>query len=246
MLCVAIHDVAPATWPDCQRLLQAVREVADIPLTFLVVPRYHGSAVRVPAFESALDSLLAQGHELALHGYTHVDTGPRPLGFGERVKRSVLTQDEGEFAAIDASEARQRIELGLAWFAARGWPVDGFVAPAWLLGRHAWPALRTYPFTYTTTLGRLHLLEQGTAQWAPSLVYAARNSAGRLLSPLVAGAAARVLSPAPLLRLALHPRDARHPRLLRHMQGLLEFLLARRSARTKLAAVRALGAGTRA
>ena len=39
VLCVSIHDVAPATWTDCLRLVQAVRAVADIPLTWLVVPQ---------------------------------------------------------------------------------------------------------------------------------------------------------------------------------------------------------------
>ena len=242
MLCVAIHDVAHATWPECQRLLQAVRAVADIPLTMLVVPHFHGSAVRAPAFELALDSMLENGHELALHGYTHVDTGQPPGGLHARLLRSVLTQDEGEFAAIGNAEACRRIELGLAWFAARGWPVDGFVAPAWLLGREAWPALRSYAFTYTTTLAHIHLLQAGRQQWAPALVYAARNNAGRLLSPGLASAGARWMAQSPLLRLALHPRDAHYPRLLRHMQGLLEFLLARRTALTKLAAAHTLQA----
>ena len=240
MLCVAIHDVAPATWPECQQLVKAVRAVADIPLTLLVVPHFHGSAVRAPAFELALDSLLEKDHELALHGYTHVDTGPPPGGLHERMLRRVLTQGEGEFAAIGSAEARHRIEQGLAWFALRGWPVAGFVAPAWMLGREAWPALRGYAFAYTTTLAHMHLLQAGRKVWAPSLVYAARNQAGRLLSPAVASATALSMAQAPLLRLALHPRDARYPRLLRHMQGLLETLLARRTALTKLAAAHTL------
>ena len=36
-LCVSIHDVAPATWPDCQRVIAAVHAVAPIPLTLLVL-----------------------------------------------------------------------------------------------------------------------------------------------------------------------------------------------------------------
>jgi uncharacterized protein len=242
MLCVAIHDVAPATWPECQQLVKAVRAVADIPLTLLVVPHFHGSAVRAPAFELALDGLLEKDHELALHGYTHVDTGAPPASLRARLQRRLFTQAEGEFAAIGSAEARKRIELGLAWFAVRGWPVAGFVAPAWLLGRDAWPALRSYAFTYTTTLAHMHLLQAGRKVWAPALVYAARNKTGRLLSPVVASAATRAMVHAPLLRLALHPRDARYPRLLRHMQGMLESLLAQRTALTKLAAAHTLQA----
>jgi predicted deacetylase len=230
-LCVAIHDVAPATWDDCSRLRDAVRAVADIPLTWLVVPCYHGCAASPLGFERGLDALLDAGHELALHGYTHLDTAPST--FASALLRKVYTQSEGEFAAIDESEARRKIALGLDWFARRRWPVSGFVAPAWLLGAHAWRALRGYPFAYTTTVGRFHLLQRREALVAPSLVYAARNHAGRLVSPPLARAAALLYRRAPLLRLALHPRDARHPALLRHAQTLIAQLLDERTPMTK-------------
>lgn len=232
-LCVSIHDVAPDTWPDCARLGQAVRAVADIPLTWLVVPRYHNRAPQAPAMEQALAALLAHGDELALHGYTHLDSAPPGPGIRSRFMRTVYTQREGEFAAIGEQDARARIALGLAWFAERGWPVRGFVAPAWLLGEAAWRAVRAAPFEYTTTISHFHLLARREAVWSPSLVYAARNAGGRLLSPYMAGALATLMAPAPLVRLSLHPRDARHPALVRHAQRLVERLLADRQPRTK-------------
>lgn len=232
-LCVAIHDVAPATWSECLHLLHAVRAVADIPLSWLVVPHYHGSTLRSRACEATLDGLLADGHELALHGYTHLDPSPANGSLRSRFLRTVYTEREGEFAVLGASEARRRIELGLAWFGERGWPVSGFVPPAWLLGPHVWPVLADYPFTYTTTFSRFHLLRPATALFAPSLVYAARNSLGRIVSPRLDDLAAALWSGAPLLRLALHPRDAHHPALVRHAQRLLERLLASRQALTK-------------
>jgi predicted deacetylase len=235
VLCVSIHDVAPDNWADCLRLHQAVREVADIPLTWLVVPCYHGRAPAAPEMERELGALRAQGHELALHGYTHMDSAPLGQGLYRRYLRKVFTQGEGEFAAIDEAEARQRIALGLEWFAERGWPVSGFVAPAWLLGAPAWRVLREFPFDYTTTLTHFHLLQARRALWAPSLVYTARNAGGRLLSPRVAGALASLMAPAPLVRLSLHPRDARFPALLRHAQHLVERLLAQRRPLTKAA-----------
>jgi predicted deacetylase len=230
---VSIHDVAPDTWPECERLAQAVRAVADIPLTWLVVPRFHGSAPPAPAMERALGALLAQGHELALHGYTHLDSAPAQAGLRSRFLRTVYTQSEGEFAAIGADEARERITLGLAWFAQRGWPVRGFVAPAWLLSEAAWRVLREFPFEYTTTMGRFYLLREEVSLWSPSLVYTARNRAGRWVSPRVNGALAALLAPKPLVRLSLHPRDARYPELVRHAQQLVERLLADRTPRTK-------------
>jgi predicted deacetylase len=232
-LCVSIHDVAPDTWPECERLWQAVRAVADIPLTWLVVPRYHGRAPPAPAMERALDTVLARGHELALHGYTHLDGAPPRADLPSRFLRTVYTQGEGEFAAIGEQEARRRLALGLAWFAERGWPVRGFVPPGWLLGEAAWRALRAFPFEYTTTIGRFHLLPEQHALWSPSLVYTARNRAGRMLSPHVNGALAMLMAPNPLLRLSLHPRDARYPALVRHAQRLVERLLDDRVPRTK-------------
>ncbi|MDQ1924545.1 DUF2334 domain-containing protein [Massilia pseudoviolaceinigra] len=280
-LCVVIHDVAPATWPDCLRLLQAVRAVADIPLTWLAVPRWHGGEDRSPACEAALDSVLADGHEIALHGYTHVDTAAARRDWRSRFLRGVYTEGEGEFAALDAAEARRRIELGLAWFDERGWLASGFVAPAWLLSDGAWEAVRSYPFLYTTTWNHFHVLmpmpsnpaiptpplnpsaatpplqpsfprEDGPrrapmfseppplprALLSPSLVYAARNRAGRIVSPPLARTLARLMHASPLVRMALHPRDARHPALLRHAQQLIEHLLQSRAALTKSAFAR--------
>ncbi|MFL6676198.1 MAG: DUF2334 domain-containing protein [Massilia sp.] len=239
-LCVSIHDVAPATWADCLRLQAALRAVADIPLTWLVVPRFHGSAAESPQMEAQLGAALARGDELALHGYTHFDTEPAAGGLRSRYLRGVYTQREGEFSALAEAQARHRIELGLNWFAQRGWTPSGFVAPAWLLGEGAWRALAAFPFEYTTTFSRFHLLRAGRSVWSPSLVYTARNRAGRLFSPLATELGAALLARAPLTRLSLHPRDAHHPALLRHAQRLVGRLLATHQAVTKAACAHGL------
>lgn len=241
-LCVAIHDVAPATWPECLHLLHAMEAVADFPISWLVVPRYHSSTQRSPAYEATLERLMGRGHEVVLHGYTHRDTGPAEGSLRSRFLRTIYTEREGEFSAIDAAEARRRIELGLAWFAERGWPVSGFVAPAWLLGRQAWPLLVDYGFEYTTTYSRFHLLQPASSLLAPALVYAARNRIGRGVSPPLATLMAALSGAAPLVRLALHPRDARHPALVLHAQRLVERLLKTRQALTKAAFAVRLGA----
>jgi predicted deacetylase len=371
MLCVSIHDVAPATWSDCLRLVEAVRAVADIPLTWLVVPHYHFRPEQSPAMEACLNVALERGDELALHGYSHLDTEAGSGGLRARFLRNVYTRREGEFAALTEAEARRRLELGLDWFAARGWTPTGFVPPAWLLGEGAWRALRAAPFAYTTTFSHFHCLpgarerrpgnrparqpalhgggdrpgyrgdrgasvqygsgavqaglgnlsgqrggnssgnssgtsnanrqfdqghwtgSTGPDSWhsasclddhvaphalkqeqptgpstgpstepsteqpsphvpsaahgpftqnnrhgthailSPSLVYAARNRSGRILSPRVADATAAMLARSPLVRFSLHPPDARYPELVRHIQQVLERLLARREAVTK-------------
>jgi len=242
-LCVSIHDVAPATWDDCMRLAQALREVAELPLTWLVVPQYHRPGGEPARMEAGLERALVQGDELALHGFTHLDTAPRGPGLSERFWRGRYSH-EGEFAALPADEAARRIQGGLDWFAERGWPVHGFVPPAWLMGEGAWQALRAFDFDYTTTFLRFHVLGAGAGAgtpgsggtvWSPSLVYAARNRTGRLASPLLADALALALARRPLIRLSLHPPDVRHPRLLRHAQATVERLLATHTAMTKAA-----------
>jgi predicted deacetylase len=240
MLCVSIHDVAPATWSDCLRLVQAIRAVADIPLTWLVVPHYHFRPERSASMEAGLDAALARGDELALHGYSHLDTEANGGGLRARFLRNVYTRREGEFAALGYDEARRRLDLGLAWFAARGWTPAGFVPPAWLLGEGAWQALRESPFAYTTTFSHFHCLGGPHSSSpaiaplrSPSMVYAARNRSGRWLSPRVADATAALLADAPLVRFSLHPPDGRYPELVRHTQRALERLLASRTAVTK-------------
>jgi predicted deacetylase len=359
MLCVSIHDVASATWSDCLRLVEAVRAVADIPLTWLVVPHYHFRPEQSPAMEACLNVALERGDELALHGYSHLDTEAGSGGLRARFLRNVYTRREGEFAALTEAEARRRLELGLDWFAARGWTPTGFVPPAWLLGEGAWRALRDAPFAYTTTFSHFHCLPgahehrpaarpqrpqaprggersdyrgdssasvqggSGPAQtgpgnragqgagnrqfdarqfdpgaWtggtrsdfrrdapgrdhvsepitphaprasdapralqtphtslaqnnrrgthailSPSLVYAARNRSGRILSRRVADATAAMLANSPLVRFSLHPPDARYPELVRHIQQVLERLLERREAVTKAEFARRVAGG---
>jgi predicted deacetylase len=232
-LCVSIHDVAPDTWPACQQLLQALRAVAAAPVSLLVVPAYHGQLQRAVSYEHALERLLGQGHELVLHGYRHRDSGPPPRHWRERFARHVMTECEGEFAAIDAGEARHLLHQGLAWFGQRRWPVHGFVAPAWLMGPGAWQAVQEFAFAYTTTRSHFHLLQPRLARRAPSLVFASRNVLGRIVSLPRTSVLARAARQAPLVRLCLHPRDAQSPLLLRQAQCLFDTMLRTHQPLTK-------------
>ena len=79
-LCIAIHDVAPATWPDCELLLNMLVRLGPPPVTLLVVPDYHGGG-RVdsaPWFVRAVNAWVTAGAEVALHGYFHLDPAPAP------------------------------------------------------------------------------------------------------------------------------------------------------------------------
>jgi predicted deacetylase len=145
---IVVHDVAPATWPQCTKLLAMIDALGAPPVTLLVVPHFHRGihARDSQAFVAALTARVARGDELALHGYYHVDDGPRPCSLGALVARRVLTRGEAEFAAIDAGAAQQRLADGMALFDQAAWPLAGFVPPAWQLNaatRHAIDAAGT-------------------------------------------------------------------------------------------------------
>jgi uncharacterized protein len=232
MLCVAIHDVSPATWPRCAHLLRAIEQVAPVPLTLLVVPDYHRLGNNLPGwYADALGERLARGDEPALHGYTHLDDAPPPRTPRQWWRRRVMTAGEGEFAALSASDAGKRLRAGLDWCHEQGWPVEGFVAPAWLLGAGAWQALATLPLRYTTTATAFHLLQPQHSFRSPTLAWSTRSRARRAIS--LAWNGLRPLSRRLPLRLALHPDDAMHPAVVYQIQRLLEALLRERSAVTK-------------
>ncbi len=149
-LMLVLHDVAPETWPDYQPFVQAVDAIGGVPMTWLVVPDFHqrNPLLRSPAFCRLLERRLAQGDELALHGYYHADDGPPPRTPGEYFMRRIYTH-EGEFHALDQQQALQRLQHGLDLFGRQGWPVAGFVAPAWLMSEGTRQALRQLPLRYT-------------------------------------------------------------------------------------------------
>lgn len=230
-LCVVVHDVADATLPACDRLIAAVREVADVPLTLLAVPRYHHDEAS-PALAGWLTDRSRRGDEIALHGWTHLDEGPR-RDLVDRLRRDHYTRSEGEFWALDAAEAEARLAAGAAWFAANGWPMHGFVAPAWLLGPGGWAALRGLPsLRYTSTLRHIHLLPGGERITSQSLVYSTSSAWRRRSSTLWARVVAASLERNPVLRVELHPRDADFADVRRSWQGRLERELSSREAMT--------------
>jgi len=219
-VCIVVHDAAPSTRPSCVRLLTAVRQVAgDAPVTILAVPRYHDEAPTAE-FEAWLGERARRGDELALHGCTHLDDG-KPSGAVDAVRRSHYTRGEGEFWSLSRQDALARIDVGIAWFAKNGWPLSGFVAPAWLLGPAAREALLERPFEYTATLRQLIQMPSQVALASQSVVYSTSSGWRRQLS-LAWNAGVDLLERSnPVLRIELHPRDADFPAVRRSWQGIL-------------------------
>ncbi|GAA0717522.1 polysaccharide deacetylase family protein [Dokdonella soli] len=238
-LCIAIHDVAPATWPQCMRLLALLDEFDAPPLTLLVVPDYHhrGRVDTDTGFRSGIDARIARGDEVALHGYFHLDDAPPTRHPAQWMRRRLLTAGEGEFAALAQEQAAARLASGLELFGRLGWNARGFVAPAWLLGRGARAALRASALRYTSTHRYLETTADGRRHPAPAISASVRSAWRRWSSRRWLAAAPALTADTPLLRLALHPADALHPDILDAWRGVLRQALAGRTALTKSAAL---------
>jgi len=234
-LCVSVHDVTPSRLTEVRALVNAVRAVAPVPLTLLVVPDFHRTDGRRATAEYCreLDRHVARGDELALHGWDHLDGGAQCRNPADWIARRVYTAGEGEFAALPYAEARARLERGQGWFTAHGWEAEGFVAPAWLLSEPGLAAVRHCGFLYTTTVGAMIQLQSGVSISSRSACYSSRSAPRRIASLAWNAALYRRLRGNALLRIALHPADAPHPLLLRQAQNAIRMALGDRTPVTK-------------
>ncbi len=234
---IVVHDVTPATWPECARLLQMLDDVGANPVTLLVVPHYHHAnpIEEDGAFVAALDARLARGDELALHGYHHCDDAPPPRTLRGFVERRVLTRAEGEFAALDEAAATWRLERGIATFRRLGWPLYGFVPPAWLLGNAGRRALdrSSFRFRYVSSRAGVYRLPEWRFTPTANLCYSPDRRWRRAMSRVLIRRELARAEGDSLLRLSLHPQDARYPVVIDHWRCLIAAALAGRTPVTK-------------
>ncbi|MEW5837569.1 MAG: polysaccharide deacetylase family protein [Pseudomonadota bacterium] len=216
-LSVVMHDVAPATWEACSRLLDTLEQVHPAPVSLLVVADYHrrGRIEDDADFLRAMERRQARGDEILVHGLIHLDDSPRPQSLRERFFRRFYTASEGEFCALNHEDALQRMQQAYARFKALGWSTRGFVAPAWLMGEGAQSALRDSAFDYSSTRRELVVMPSGQRFSAPSLVWSVRAAWRRRASAWwnthLLHKVLRDPAQYPLLRLGLHPADVAHP-----------------------------------
>ncbi|TDK52583.1 DUF2334 domain-containing protein [Pseudomonas moraviensis] len=210
-VCLVLHDVAPSTWADYQPFVEAVDALGDVPMTWLVVPDFHrhDALDANPAFRRVLDARVARGDELALHGYYHDDQEPLPNNPRDWFMRRVYTH-EGEFYRLSREAALARLHAGLDMFQRYDWPVQGFVAPAWLMSDGTRQALRELPLSYTSNPQHLYRLPDFSAIAAPGLVWSARSAWRRGLSKILSDQREQRWREASVIRLGLHPVDMRH------------------------------------
>jgi len=225
-LLVVLHDVAPPTWADYQPFIDAVDALGNVPMTWLVVPDFHkhNDLVDYPAFRRLLTGRVARGDELALHGYFHCDESPTPTTPRDWFMRRIYTH-EGEFYALSRDAALARLRAGIDVFQRYHWPLQGFVAPAWLMSEGTRQALRESPLSYTSDPQHLYRLPDFAPVDAPGLVWSARSAWRRGLSKLVSDQREQRWRQAPVIRLGLHPVDMRHDFSRRYWLHTLKRLL---------------------
>jgi predicted deacetylase len=229
VLCVSLHDVAPATLDDCRATLGFLDAMHAGPVALLVVPNYHhlGRIDRDERFCEFLRAREQRGDEIVLHGYWHEDDLSGGLGLRDHIERRIYTAGEGEFARLDEETARTRILRGLAVLRAAGWSPSGFVPPAWLMSAGTRSALAGLPFDYCATRDAVISITRDVEIAAPSLVVSTRSTLRRALSPLWNQWRLRRQLGSQVLRAALHPRDLRYPPIAALWHGLLDELAGR-------------------
>lgn len=234
---IVVHDVAPATWPQCRELLAMIDAMGAPPVTLLVVPHFHRgvNARDSQPFVAAMDARLARGDELALHGYYHADDGPAPRTPGDFVARRVMTRREGEFAAVDADTARRRLADGIALFDRLHWPLAGFVPPAWQLNAATRRAIDETGgrFAYVPVRGGIYRLPGWRFEATANLCYSPDRAWRRALSRASIGWTRLRDAERRLLRLSLHPLDARFPQVVAHWRALIIDAISTRAPVTK-------------
>jgi predicted deacetylase len=233
VLCVVLHDVAPARWAGCQHVLNTVLAVAQLVrvrlrVSLLVVPHWHGDAELPRPYLRWLWRQAALGHELVLHGLTHVDDGPRRHLLDGLRRRLAFSTGEGEFAALDGAATRERCAAARAWARAAGLPTCGFVPPAWLVNRSSLPALLDSGFEHVSTARELIVLPERRRVPVRRIGFSSRSAWRRAASTLWLRTLNRPRPDDAVWRLDLHPDDAEHDEIRRTWMPLLAQALQQR------------------
>jgi hypothetical protein len=231
---VSVHDVAPATRPRCEKIINELgRHGVDL-CSLLVVPDYHhtGASMGDAPFVRWLRNLEADGHEIVIHGYFHQRPNRGNETWRDRLITASYTAGEGEFYDLEYAEALRRITDAREQFRAAGLRPRGFIAPAWLLGAEAERAAADAEMEYTTRLTNIVDLRTGCTAHARSLVYSVRSKWRRAVSLAWNGGLAYVQQHSAVVRLGIHPVDVVHPNIWWHILHLTARLAAERTPTT--------------
>lgn len=233
-LIISIHDVHPDTAEKVTDILEDLEQSGIPRVSLLVVPDYHGNQkiATEPKFCQWMNQQRAKGHEIVLHGYFHsYSPSERDRGILQHIMTQIYTAGEGEFYDLSYEAAQAKLRLGNAMLAGMG-GAQGFIAPAWLLGREAERAVADAGFLYTVRLASVTDLRRQTVHKVPTLAYSTRSVWRRRVSLLWNPLLKYLTAPSPVLRVSIHPPDWEFPRLRTQILRLIAEALAVRSPMT--------------
>lgn len=208
-LVIALHDVAPSTLEATARWRSIVAADTDGPVSLLVVPRYRGrESWRAGPGAGWLRERGRAGDEAVLHGYSHLSRRGRD-------GRELEGREPRSIAILIEDGAREMRDVGV--------DAEGFISPSYVHPSATDASCRSAGLRWWAT--RTALRDGAGSRHVPSVGLGASTLTRRALSPAAALLAARVLAPAPAVRLDLHPADLEHERLERAGRDLLRRLL---------------------
>ncbi len=235
LLLASIHDVGPRFEREVDALAARLeRRFGGPRFAMLVVPDHWGEAplAQAPGFAAKLRRWADEGVEMFLHGWSHRDDTIHEAR-ATRWRARHMTAGEGEFLGLDAAEAARRMRAGRAVVEqAIGRPVAGFIAPAWLYGPGSRAAMARERFAIAEDHLRVWRPADGEVLARGPVITWASRSRARIASSLAFAALARTaLRAAPVVRVAVHPGDARVPALLASIDATLGVFARRRVGR---------------
>ena len=230
-LIASIHDVAPRFEREIEGLVDLLAPHVGNRVALLVVPNHWDQSPILSGspFARRLRGWAESGFEIFLHGFYHRDLA-RHDRVSDRLRSRWMTAGEGEFLSLTRDEATARIRAGQALLEdVTGFPIAGFVAPAWLYGRGAVEALAECEVPIAEDHFSIWSPRSGAVlSRSPVITWASRTRM-RLRSSLMAAAALRRL-PVRDLRIGVHPADCRSPRLLSSIETTLRVAARHRQA----------------
>jgi len=214
---ISIHDVTPAFWEEVKFLVEFCKGLGISSATLLVIPDFHSkySIDEHSYFLEGIKDFKRNGWEICMHGFTHLEDIVKPKDFFTHIVSNVYTKREGEFYLLSESEANNRIKKGVELFKKSDLDTDGFVAPAWLLSEGTKKVLYNFGFRYTTTLRGIYDLEKKKFYKVPVITFSSRSSWRAAVSCVFVRAVYLILRNKSMMRLALHPFDARNSGIMR-------------------------------
>ena len=227
---VSVHDVSPAHEERVRLIMSFLSNLGVSQGALLIIPNYRRRWLCTdhPAWCQFITGCSKQGWELVLHGYSHLDEGPRnTLGWLDRFKAQHLTAGEGEFLTIGEVEAAARIERGRAILKqAFALSPIGFVPPAWLCSAPALKALKESGLRFSENHLFIQDLQYNRKIFSPAVTWASRTPMRKQLSIVWARVTTPLYRPLNTLRVALHPGDFEHPSLVESIRQMLSQLMS--------------------